>query len=75
MSAEGAANSLPVPAEAIRRLASPFFEQGAAEVYVVYCCMYLYVGTKQPELCGSCKKPVTSHPTRSVEEAVALGVP
>lgn len=71
----GEENSLPVPAEAIRRLAAPFFEQGAESVYVVYCCMYVYVGTKQPEVCGHCKKTVIAHTARSVEEAVALGVP
>jgi hypothetical protein len=66
-------NSFPVPAEAIRRLAEPFFEEGATEVYVAYCCMYVFVGSRAPTTCHHCKKAVTSQIARSVEEAARLG--
>lgn len=55
--------------EGARRLATPFFAEGAAEVFVGRCCSYVFVGTRKPDLCGGCQQPVTAKVAHSVDEA------
>lgn len=38
------------------RLAKPFFDQGATEVFMATCCGRLYAGIEPPKSCRGCQR-------------------
>lgn len=40
----------------VKAVASPFFEEGALQIHVAYCCQRVFISRFLPDCCGSCKK-------------------
>jgi hypothetical protein len=62
----------PQKAEAIARLAVPFFQQGAPRVFIAVCCSKLFVGIEPPVRCKTCKQVPKAHEVATVHDAVGL---
>lgn len=61
-------------AEALRRLAAPFFAQGVTTLHVAACpgCRRVFVGVAAPERCKGCKQGVITATATTLEEVVWL---
>jgi hypothetical protein len=56
------------PQETCRRLAEPFFLEGARVVYMATCCHRLFAGTTNPKKCRKCDRSPASVAFNSLAE-------
>jgi hypothetical protein len=58
--------------QGLRVVAAPFFEQGAALLFVSMCCNRIYVGISEPTKCRTCEKKPESQQLESLDGVNAL---
>jgi hypothetical protein len=66
---------VPIPPEALTRLTTPFFNQGAPVVFVAYCCGKLFAGIAPAGRCKQCARAPKNFRAYSPLEAEALREP